>query len=484
MNRYGRLLAVLVVAVSILGPPAAAQTDDPFAEMRKPLVVGDPVPPLPIKRWVAGDKFDASKIEGPYVVIFNITSCPTCRKALPFVSDLYEAYGRDVPIVNVFAHELPAPNDPEDIKSLEKVSSLLSALGDKVDMPVGVDGPQREIGPLWGIWSFPSAYLVLNGRIAWVGEPSWLPSVLADVQAGTFDPQVGMQEQAEYDTRKNAVQTAVRDSSYDEAIKIVDAIIADYPDESSLYFLKYETLLDAGRLEQAEGFLRWLIESDPERFDWDHFVPLTYLYPEQPNYTLSLGAADRAISHAEWDLAIASLLSWKARIYLDRHDSNKERDGRDDIDNAIEAVRKAVAISKESGDRNDQQRFQAELSYYQFRFWAGVKDGRASKFLKSVLMQEMPRVDWVGYIEDSLRYQDEPDYALLLWAADRALIEAFDETMEADALAQKGAVYAAMENYVDAITLYEKAIARIRYATNQDSLSEYEAALSKLRDEI
>ena len=93
-------------------------------------------------------------------------------------------------------------------------------------------------------------------------------------------------------------------------------------------------------------------------------------------------------------------------------------------------------------------------------------------------------MNWVRYVEDGLRYQETPDYGLLLWSADRAYAEAFDETMEAEALASKGAVYAAMANYPDAISLYEEAVSKVRFAANQDALADYEEALSSLREKL
>ena len=473
-------------ALALLAPVAIVAEGQVIsaAERQSPPEVGDKAPPLQIERWVNGEGVDTSTLEGPYVVVFNITACPSCRKALPYLGGLSKTYGQNIPIINVFANELPAPNDPRDVASVEKVRSLLSALDGIGDMPVGVDGPERTISAQWGIWAFPSAYLIRGGKVAWIGDPTWIEPVLANVQTGTFDAQAARDEQAAYEARKAEARTALSEENYDRALAITDMLIAEHPQESSLYFEKYEFLLEAGRSDEADRFLQWLIDSDPERFDWDHFVPLTYLYPDKPNYALSLSATDRAIAHARWDLAVASLLSWKAKIYLDRHDAGQGDGGRGDIQQAIGALEKALAISKTSGDRNDERRFEAELAYFQFRLWAGVDDNRANDALKSVLMQEAPRVDWSKYVKDALHYQQTPDYALLLWAADRAMIEAFDEAMEADALASKAEIYAARHNYEDAVSLYEKAIEKARFTTRQDALSTYEAALSELRNKL
>ena len=476
-------IAVALVLAASLTAPALAQDSVSGNEMRAPLAVGDEAPPLSIDRWASGPPVDTANPETPYVVVFHITACPSCRKSLPYLGELSQAYRQDLPIVNVFAHELPVPNDLEGLASMEKVRSLLEAVGGATDMSVGVDGPGREMGDQWGIYAFPSAYLVIDGEIAWTGDPTWLEPVLEQVRAGTFDPEAALKQQEAYDAKKGAARTAAMEEDFEGALAIAEELIAGHPDESSLYFMKYQILLDSGRQEAADGFLEQLIEADPERFDWDHLVPMTYLFPEEPNFALSLRTADKAIARAKWDLAVASLLSWKAKIYLARYDAQQPDDKRD-IEKAAEALKEALAISEAEGDILDRRRYEAELAFLQFRQWAGVDDEIASNFLKSVLTKEAPRVNWVRYVEDGLRYQETPDYGLLLWSADRAYAEAFDETMEAEALASKGAVYAAMANYSDAISLYEEAVSKVRFAANQDALADYEEALSSLREKL
>ena len=477
------VITFLICVLTSLIPQAVAQTVDEFAEMLAPPEVGDDAPPLPISRWIGGEEGDPARHAGPYVVVFNITACPSCRKALPLLSELSDVYGDDVPIINIFAHELPVPGDAEDLTSLEKVGSLLTALGDRVSIPVAVDGPERQISKLWGIYVFPSAYLVQDGKITWTGDPTWLEPVLEQVSAGTFDPAEAHQEQEAYESRRLAAHTASASGEYDTALNIADELLAAHPDESSLYFFKYQLLLEADRQHEADQLVEYLIAADPKGFDWDHFVPLTYLYPEEPDFDLALRAADKAIQNAEWDFAAASLMAWKAKIHLARFDSNAEHGNRDDIEAGLSLLQRAMEAADVSGDIRDRRRFEAEFLLFKFRSLAGRDDEGANQALSSLLSQEAPRMDWRGLVSDALRYQDEPDIRLLLWAADRAFIQAFDEAAKAEALAAKASVYAYADNLIDAAEFYQAASETAGFAGMDEKSDAYEAAMSALEND-
>lgn len=483
MISCGRIIAVLalfVCGLSDFTERSLAQTAADFSGMPAPPEIGETAPPLPVSRWIGGESVDTENLEGSYVVVFNITACPSCRKALPFLSDLSASIGEDVPILNVFAHELPVPGDTEDVASLEKVRSLLTALGDQVDIPVGVDGPERQISALWGIYVFPSAYLVQDGKIAWAGDPTWLESVLQQVRDGSFDPVAAQAEQEAYDAERLAAHTASTNGDYDKALSIVDALLTSYPGESSLYFFKYQLLVEAGRDGDAGSLVDYLISTDPRGFDWDHFVPLTYLVPEEPDFDLALRVADMAIRNAEWGYAVASLLSWKAKIHLARFDRQGKRGSRSDIRAAADLVERAVEAVEVSGDVRDRRRFEAELQFLTFRALAGEDDAAANQALRSLLSREAPRTDWFGVVKDALQYQNSPDTGLLLWASDRAFMDAFDEAAKAEALATKALVYMNAGNTADAATLYQKASETAGFAGLAEKQDQYEAAISTL----
>lgn len=488
MNLGQGILGGITLAVSVTTalPFAIAQEQTIIArEANGPLSVGDAALRLPVTRWVMGDPIDISHADASYVAIFNITACPSCRKSLPMVSRLSQTFEDDIAVVSVFAHEPPAPDDPEDRVAANQVRSLLEAMGESVDMPVAMDGPSREISELWGIYAFPSAYLVMDGEIAWIGDPTWLEPVLEAVRADAFDPHTAMREQEAYQAQRQAVSAAAENGDHTEALALSDALIASHPEESSLYFQRYEILLKAGLQTDADRLALRLIGEDLGGFDWDHFVPLTYIYPENPNYDVALRVTEMAISRARWDLAVASLLSWKSKIFLDRADNRSDPElAAQDLDAAIASLREAAEFAGEGEDSRDLRRFEAELSYVQFRRWSGIDDGRANAFLDTVLREESPRVDWVRYIEDALRLQETPNYTLLLWAADRAYIEAYGEAMQVGALAAKAQTYAAMQNHRDAIALYETAIEEAEFAGDQQAVTEYSAALSLLQEEL
>ena len=164
------LLAAFVV--STLTVPAA------------PLSIGDPAPQLQVAKWVKGgpvESFDPAKT---YVVEFWATWCPPCRASIPHLTELARKFP-EVTFIGMNVWERG-----ENIAA--KVEKFVADMGAKMEYAVALDTADQFMAKNWmeasGRGGIPSAFLVHQGQIAWIGHPmDRLEEILGDAAAGTLD---------------------------------------------------------------------------------------------------------------------------------------------------------------------------------------------------------------------------------------------------------------------------------------------------------
>ena len=148
------------------------------------LSIGDSAPALKVSQWIKGgpvESFDPAKT---YVVEFWATWCPPCRASIPHLTELSQTFP-NVTFIGMDIWER-GENIPE------KVAKFVTDMGDKMDYAVALDTDDQFMAKNWmqaakrdGI---PSAFLVHEGKIAWIGHPmDSLDLILHDIDAGTLD---------------------------------------------------------------------------------------------------------------------------------------------------------------------------------------------------------------------------------------------------------------------------------------------------------
>ena len=182
MNAMKPLALAALFAVSSL-----SFADDPT----KVLLPGDKAPAMTVSEWVKGtkvDKFEGGKV---YVVEFWATWCGPCKETIPHLTELQKKYKGKVHFTGVSVWERG-----EDIPG--QVKQFVSSWGNKMDYAVAIDTYTDPTQPTSGLmsqnWMFaakrtgiPSAFIVKDGVVQWVGHPTALDKPLADVLAGSFD---------------------------------------------------------------------------------------------------------------------------------------------------------------------------------------------------------------------------------------------------------------------------------------------------------
>jgi len=195
------LLAALLVSVILTGckktttpPPQKDPSATPAAS--EPKAKAPEVPAVPAKAEI-GQK--AASLEGLtyikggpvtfengniYVVEFWATWCPPCRDSIPHLTKIQEEYkDKGVTVLGISTE-----------KETEKVKSFVAEQGDKMDYHVALD-PEFKVAKgymhAYRQNGIPTAFIVDNGNVVWLGHPMAMDGVLKQVVAGTFVPDTG-----------------------------------------------------------------------------------------------------------------------------------------------------------------------------------------------------------------------------------------------------------------------------------------------------
>jgi thiol-disulfide isomerase/thioredoxin len=135
------------------------------------LNVGSAAPEIKVAKWIKGDaveKFDPAKL---YVVEFWATWCPPCRTSIPHLTEMAKKYQGKVQVIGVSVWE----REKDSAARLTKVSGFVKDMGAKMEYTVALDNDQAFMAKEWmqaaGRNGIPSAFIVKDGKIAWVGHP-------------------------------------------------------------------------------------------------------------------------------------------------------------------------------------------------------------------------------------------------------------------------------------------------------------------------
>ena len=261
------MLHVLLAAI-ISQAPAATQAAPaaPAAPTTLALSIGSKAPIPEISDFVRGEKptfFEPGKV---YVIEFWATWCPPCRQSMPHLTKLAEDMkSKGVVIVGV---------------SDEKVETVRTFLEkdewkQKARYTLATD-PDRSTHRAYmeasGQGGIPTAFIVKEGVVQWIGHPMEMDAPLAKIVDGTWDPKTAKQtfedsvaEEMKAMGRQNDMTKAIDSKDWDKAVALIDAEIAASAGEEAMQskVQKAQILLVAGRSEAAYALCAELIKEDP-----------------------------------------------------------------------------------------------------------------------------------------------------------------------------------------------------------------------------
>jgi len=261
------MLNVLLAAI-ISQAPAATQAAPaaPAAPTTLALSIGSKAPIPEISDFVRGEKptfFEPGKV---YVIEFWATWCPPCRQSMPHLTKLAEDMkSKGVVIVGV---------------SDEKVETVRTFLEkdewkQKARYTLATD-PDRSTHKAYmeasGQGGIPTAFIVKEGVVQWIGHPMDMDGPLTKVVNGTWDPKTAKQtfedsvaEEMKAMGRQNDMTKAIDSKDWDKAVALIDAEIAASTGEEAMQsrVQKAQILLVAGRSEAAYALCAQLVKEDP-----------------------------------------------------------------------------------------------------------------------------------------------------------------------------------------------------------------------------
>ena len=261
------MLHVLLAAI-ISQAPAATQAAPaaPAAPTTLALSIGSKAPIPEISDFVRGEKptfFEPGKV---YVIEFWATWCPPCRQSMPHLTKLAEDMkSKGVVIVGI---------------SDEKVETVRTFLEkeewkQKARYTLATD-PDRSTHKAYmeasGQGGIPTAFIVKEGVVQWIGHPMEMDAPLAKVVDGTWDSKTAKQtfedavaEEMKAMGRQNDMTKAIDSKDWDKAIAMIDAEIATAKGEEALQskVQKAQILLIAGRGDAAYALCAELVKEDP-----------------------------------------------------------------------------------------------------------------------------------------------------------------------------------------------------------------------------
>ncbi len=237
--------------------------------------IGDEAPTPRLKKWLKGEPIEDFEKGKIYVVEFWATWCVPCKAAMPHLSKLAKKYQREVTFLSVDVYE-----QKEGGVSINKVQSFVDAMGDKMDYAVATEDSSfmaRDWVEATGEYSIPLTFVINKDRkVAWIGHPADLDTVLSKVVDKTWDINVALRKRNS-DAQLRALDEQVSDkvNKYggswnnnlqkydfgypDSALLVIDSAVKKMPIlkyQQNIAFSTLSYLLKANRLADAYPYGR------------------------------------------------------------------------------------------------------------------------------------------------------------------------------------------------------------------------------------
>ena len=268
----------LFAAAVVAGLAAAAAADDPKPKADPParkerpkkaeptLKAGDTAPVLKADKWFQGAEVAAFEPGKVYVVEFWATWCGPCIVMMPHLADLQDEYqGKGVTVIG-FSSKAQDQRD--------KGEKFVETRGPKLGYRFAW-GDTDETHKNWmnaaGQGGIPCSFVVDKaGKIAYIGHPMHLDTVLPKVLDGTWDVAKGADEikAAEKDFERAYEAAGTKDAA--AALAAFDKALADRPALAGIPYLlgpKLDLLVKNKKFAEAKTLAEGVIAKAGKRDD-------------------------------------------------------------------------------------------------------------------------------------------------------------------------------------------------------------------------
>lgn len=161
------------------------------------LKLGSPAPALDVKAWYKGEPIKTLAKDKTYVVEFWATWCGPCRESIPHLTEL----AKKNPNVDFIGISIWEDDNGSNVKQ------FIHEMGPKMDYHIGYSGNTEGMAKSWmaaaGQNGIPTAFVVKNGLINWIGHPMEMEAPLKSILAGNFDSNAYKKE---LDARQDATR--------------------------------------------------------------------------------------------------------------------------------------------------------------------------------------------------------------------------------------------------------------------------------------
>jgi thiol-disulfide isomerase/thioredoxin len=274
------------------------------------LNIGDAAPPLTVSSWVKGEKIDGLEPEKTYVVEFWATWCGPCRASIPHLTELAHQYKeKGVRFIGVAVWE----NEQQD------VAPFVEEMGDKMDYNVALDSVppdgKRTDGIMAQAWmaaaeenGIPTAFVVQDNKIQWIGHPLRLDDALAKIVARDWNPSelaaqrlVDKAKESKARLVRTKIFTPYRAHDYLGTVAAIDEATKDDPELAGQFAtLKFVALCNGGNIDAGLVLGKELLETYNDEaaqlngLAWDVIEP-GLPAPDPRVVQVALAAARRAV---------------------------------------------------------------------------------------------------------------------------------------------------------------------------------------------
>jgi len=170
--------------------------------------IGDSALPLRVKEWIKGAPIDSFEKGKVYVLDFWATWCGPCVAAMPHLSALALQYKDKATFAAIDVKESLG----NLIKNDTEIKAFVDQMGSKMNVNVALEdtnATERNWRDAYQINSIPTTFVIDGrGRVAWIGHPYGLDTVLQKVTDSAWDIKTEL-ARVKYDNYLNKLDTTL-----------------------------------------------------------------------------------------------------------------------------------------------------------------------------------------------------------------------------------------------------------------------------------